>query len=160
MIINPKLLVRLKDLKMEKRNLIRVTLLISALAFNPLAAEQLHADTDSQIEQNAISSSIASILHKRGLDEDAARVISNKLVDEEDELFARMIENLVDECSSLSKEEVLEYLSTAALYRHSVRLDSYAQLVNMISKIKEKSLNEQTLKQLRTVAKRNSLIVG
>jgi len=145
---------------MDKRNFVSVTLLVSALAFNPLVAQQLHTNVSSQIQRSTVSSSIASILHKRGLDEDAAGEISNNLVDEEDELFDLMINNLVNECSSLSKEEVLEYLSTAALYRQNVHFDSYAQLVNMVSKIKQKPLNEKTLKQLSVIAKKNSLIVG
>jgi hypothetical protein len=144
---------------MDKRNFISVTLLVSALAFNPLVAQQLNANISSQIERNTtVSSSIASILHNRGLDEDAAQEISNNLIDEEDELFALMIENLVNECISLNKEEVLEYLSTAALYRQDVHFDSYAQLVNMVSKIKQKSLDVKTLKQLSAVAKQNKEI--
>ncbi len=142
---------------MDKRNFISVTLLVSALAFNPLLAQQLNTQTSSQIKLNTVSSSIASILHKRGLDEDAAQEISDNLVEEEDELFALMIDNLVNNCSSLSKDVILEYLSTAALYRQNVHLDSYAQLVNMVSKIKKKSLDEKTLGQLSTIAKENAL---
>ncbi len=144
---------------MDKRNFISVTLLVSALAFNPLVAQQLNIITSSQIKQNTtVSSSIASILHKRGLDEDAAQEISNNLVEEEDELFALMIDNLVSECDSLSKDEILEYLSTAALYRQEVHFDSYAQLVNMVSKIKQRSLDEKTLAKLSTIAKQNKEI--
>ena len=142
---------------MDKRNFISVTLLVSALAFNPLVAQQLSTNVSSQIQHSTVSSSIASILHKRGLDEDAAQEISNNLVDEEDELFALMIDNLVNECSSLSKDEILEYLSTAALYRQGVHFDSYAHLVSMVSKIKEKSLDEKTLTQLSAIAKENAL---
>ena len=145
---------------MDKQNFIRVTLLVSALAFNPLIATQLNANTSSQRQLNTVSSSIASILYKRGIDEDAAREISDKLVDEEDELFALMIDKLLLECNSISKDEILEYLSTAALYRQNVHFDSYAQLVNMVSKIKQKPLDEKTLKQLSAIAKKNSLIVG
>jgi len=143
---------------MDKRNFVSVTLLVSALAFNPLVAQQLNTNVSSQIQRSTVSSSIASILHKRGLDEDAAQEISNNLVDEEDELFALMIDNLVNECSSLSKEEVLEYLSTAALYRQNVYFDSYVQLVNMVSKIKQKPLDEKTLTQLSAIAKQNKEI--
>ena len=143
---------------MDKRNFISVTLLVSALALNPLVATQLNANTSSQIERNTVSSSIASILHKRGIDEDAAQEITNNLLDEEDELFALMIDNLVNECSSLSKDEILEYLSTAALYKQDVHFDTYAQLVNMVSKIKQKPLNEKTLKQLKAIAKKNALL--
>ncbi len=145
---------------MDKRNFIRVTLLVSALTLNPLVAQQLTVNPNTQVERNTISSSIASILHKRGLDEDAAQEISNNLIEEEDALFALMIENLVNECSSVSKDEILEYLSTAALYRSEVHFDSYAHLVHMVSKIKQEPLNEKTLKQLSNIAKKNASVVG
>ena len=140
---------------MEKRNIIRVTLLVSALAFNPLIATELHTNTTSQRQINSVSSSIAHILHKRGIDEDMAKEISKNLIDEEDELFAAMIDNLVNEYASLSKEEVHEYLSTVALYRQRVDLNSYSHLISMVSKIKGKALDEQSLKQLSRVAKLN-----
>ena len=148
----------LKGLKMDKRNFISVTLLVSALAFNPLVATELNTDTTSQRQINSVTGSIAHILHKRGIDEDMAKEISQNLIDDEDELFSAMINNLVNGYSGLSKEEVLEYLSTAALYRQNVHFDSYAQLVHMVSKIKQKSLTEQSLKQLSTIAKLNKEI--
>jgi len=143
---------------MDKRNFMSVTLLVSALAFNPLVAQQLNTNASSQIQRSTVSSSIASILHKRGIDEDAAQEISNNLVDDEDELFALMIDNLVNECSSISKDEILEHLSTVALHRQNVHFDSYAHLVNMVSKIRQKPLDEKTLQQLSTIAKLNKEI--
>ncbi len=144
---------------MDKRNFISVTLLVSALAFNPLVAQQLNANiTSSQIKLNTVSSSIASILHKRGLDEDAAQEISENLVDEKDELFALMMDNLLKECNSLSKDEILEYLSTEALFRHDVHFDSYTHLVSMVSKIKQRSLDKMTLTKLSAIAKQNKEI--
>ena len=140
---------------MDKRNFISVTLLVSALAFNPLVATDLNTNITSQRQINSVTSRVAHILHKRGIDEDMAKEISKNLVDEEDELFAAMINNLLNGYSSLSKEEVLEYLSTAALYRQTVDFDSYSHLISMVSKIKGKPLNEQNLKQLSRVANLN-----
>ena len=145
---------------MDKRNFISVTLLVSALAFNPLLAEQRNSTTISQIKTSTVSSSIASILHKRGLDEDAAQEISKNLVEEDEALLAMMMQNLEDECSVISREEVLEYLSTAALHRQNVRFDSYDHLIAMVSKIKQTSLDTKTLQHLRYVAKKNALLVG
>ena len=140
---------------MDKRNIISVTLLVSALAFNPLLANDLNTNTISQRQINSVTASIAHILHKRGLDEDVAKEISKNLVDEEDELFATMIHNLVNEYSGLTKEEVFEHLSTVALHRQNIQLDSYAHLLSMVSKIKGKPLSAQSLKQLSRVAKLN-----
>jgi len=140
---------------MDKRNIISVTLLVSALAFNPLIATELNTNTTSQRQINSVTSSIAHILHKRGIDEDMAKEISKNLIDEEDELFAAMIDNLINEYSGLTKEEVHKYLSTAALYRQRVDFDSYSHLISMVSKIKGKPLNTHSLKQLSRVAKLN-----
>ena len=140
---------------MDKRNFISVSLLVSALAFNPLVANDLNTNTTSQRQINSVTASIAHILHKRGLDEDVAKEISKNLIDDEDEFFAAMIDNLVNEYRSLTKDEVFEHLSTVALHRQNIQLDSYEHLIGMVSKIKGKPLNEQSLKQLNRVAKLN-----
>ena len=144
---------------MHKQNFISVTLLVSALAFNPLVANQVNVNTSTQLERINVTSSIASILHKRGLDEDAAQKISENFVNEEDEFFAMMIENLLNGCESVNKEEVMEYLSRVALHKQDIDLGNYAQLVHMLSSIKHKALDERTLAQLSVIAKQNALIL-
>ena len=158
MIVSSKYSLLKRTFKMEKRNIIGVTLLVSALAFNPLSANELNTNTASQRQVNSITSSITHILHKRGIDEDMAKQFSQNLTDNEDELFAAMIDNLLHEYSNVNKEEVLEYLSTAALYRQNVNFDSYSHLINMVSKIKRKSLDQEELKQLSAVARSNKEI--
>ncbi len=146
---------------MKKHHFISITLIISGLALNPLIANTaVNSVSQVQTTNHTISSSIASILHKRGLDEDAAEEMSNNLLEEDEALLAMMMQNLEEECSSVSREEVLEYLSTAALYRQNVRFDSYDHLIAMVSKIKQTSLDTKTLQNLRDVAKKNSLLVG
>jgi hypothetical protein len=140
---------------MDKRNLISVTLLVTALAFNPLVAKEV-IQTNILVQENRVTSKIASILHKRGLDEDAAKEISENFVNEDEELFALMLDNLLYSCDIVGKDEILEYLSRAALHRQNVHLDSYAQLVSMVSKIKQSVLDKNTLEQLNVVAKSNT----
>lgn len=144
---------------MDRRNLISVTLLVTALAFNPLFAEHT-IKTNIQVKENRVTSNIASILHKRGLDEDAAQEISKDFVNENDELFAMMIENLLEGCNSVNRDEIMEYLSRVALHKQDVHFGSYGQLVHMVSTIKQKALDESTLAQLSMIAKQNTLILG
>ena len=145
---------------MNKKNFMSVTLLVSAFAFNPLIAQQLQITVNTQFKFSSVTSSIASILHKRGLDENVAEKISKNLVKEENEHFAMMIENVLNQYNNITKDEILEYLSRAALHREDVHLDTYAQLVHMISTIQQKSLDKDTLAQLNMIAKQNASLLG
>lgn len=146
---------------MKKHHFISITLIISGLALNPLVANTtVNSVSQVQTTNHRISSSIASILYNRGIDEEAAEEMSNNLLEIDEALLAMMIQNLEDECGMVSREEVLEYLSTAALHRQNVRFDSYDNLIAMVSKIKQTSLDEDTLKQLKHIANKNSLLLG
>jgi len=146
---------------MSKENILRITLFVSVLAFNPVVAETVKNTTNIQTQQETrVSTSIANILHKRGLDKDAAEELSQNFVAEDEELFACMLENLLSGCKSISKNDVLAYLSNEALFRKNVDLESYDTLVSMASKIKQKALDKATLKKLQTVAKQNRQLLA
>lgn len=146
---------------MKKHNFITITLVISGLALNPLIANTaVNRVSQTQTTNHTISASIASILYNRGIDQEAAEEMSNDLLEADEALLAMMLQNLENECGIVSREEVLEYMSTAALHRENVRFDSYDHLIAMVSKIKQTSLDTKTLQNLRDVAKKNSLLVG
>jgi len=143
---------------MENRNFLTVTLLVSALAFNPLSATEINIyETNSQRQINSVSNTIASILHKRGLDEDVAHAFSQDLVENE-AVFSAMLSNFLKHYPDIRQEEVFEHLSTAALHRQNIQFDSYDHLVNMASKIQGKVLNEKALDQLRSISRLNQMI--
>ncbi|SFV61091.1 hypothetical protein MNB_SV-8-498 [hydrothermal vent metagenome] len=146
---------------MSKENILRITLFVSVLAFNPLVAETLKIPANIQTQQtNSIASGIANILHKRGIDEDAAEEISREFVAEDEALFARMMDNLLSGCKSINKEELLTYLSKEALFRNSVQLHDYDTLVAMVAAIREKALDKKTLSELQTVVKENRALMS
>lgn len=145
---------------MSKENILRVTLFVSVLAFNPVSAQQLSPLTNIQPPQSsAVKASISNILHKRGLDEEVANEISNNVTSDE-VLFTHMLDNLLKGCNSISKEEVLTYLSNEALFRKSIDLHRYDYLISMVAKIQDKFLDKQTLTQLSQIAKNNTLLIG
>lgn len=146
---------------MKKHNFISITLIISGLALNPLIANTaVNRVSQTQTTNHTISASIASLLYNRGIDQEAAEELSNDLLEEDEALLAMMLQNLEDESGTVSREEVLEYLSTAALHRENIRFDSYDHLIAMVSKIKQTTLDTKTLEHLRDVAKKNALLVG
>ncbi len=141
---------------MNKQNFISLTLIISGLALNPVMANAVLTTVSySQNINNSVSSSISTLLYSRGLEKDAADEISENLVSEEDEdLVKGLIEDL-DKENIVSRKEVLEYLSTKALHKQHLDFHSYDHLVGMVSKIKQRSLDSKTLKQLQNIAIRN-----
>jgi len=143
---------------MNRHNFIGVTILVSVLALNPLVAAEFQNKIQTRLN-NAIkvSNSIASILHKRGIEEDAAKEIADSLVDGEEELLAQMVANLT---SVLPHDAIMEHLSTMALHRKEIRLDSYDHLVHMASKITQSPLDKSMLTHLQVIAKLNRQLIG
>ena len=141
---------------MNKQNFITLTLIISGLALNPVMANAvLTTVSHSQNINHTVSSSISSLLHSRGLDKDIADEISENFVNEEDELLLAILMQDLDRQNIVSSKEVLEYLSTKALHRQNLDFYSYDHLVSMVTKIKQKSLDSKTLKQLQHIATSN-----
>ena len=141
---------------MNKQNFITLTLIISGLALNPVMADAvLTTVTHSKSINHSVSSSISSLLYNRGLDKDAADEMSENLVSEEDEILLAMLMQKLDRQNIVSRKEVLEYLSTKALHKQNLDFHSYDHLVGMVSKIKQRSLDSKTLKQLQIIATSN-----
>ena len=141
---------------MNKQNFITLTLIISGLALHPVMADtEFNRISQSQNINHSVAASISSILYNRGIDEDVADEMSLNLVNEEDELFLTMMIQMLDERNIVSREEVLEYLSTAALHKQTIDFKKYDNLIGMVSKIKQKSLDANTLKELSYIAKIN-----
>ena len=139
---------------MNKQNLLTLTLIISGLALNPVMAEAvINTVASTQTINHSISSSISTVLYNRGLEEETADELASAMVDEEDEMFLAMLLQTLDAKNIASRIEVLEYLSTAALHRQSIDFKKYDDLVGMVSNIKKRALDENTLKQLSYLAK-------
>ncbi|HIQ26928.1 MAG TPA: hypothetical protein EYH42_00330, partial [Sulfurovum sp.] len=74
---------------MSKENILRITLFVSVLAFNPVIAETFKPKIN--IQTKTVKSSIAKILHTRGLDEEVAEEIVHKAMNDE-VLFVKMLD--------------------------------------------------------------------
>jgi energy-converting hydrogenase A subunit M len=140
---------------MKKINLFYSAVIATVLSLNPFVAAQLNAST--QQRTNSLSFKIAKVLHNRGIDDDVAKEIAEDFFSEDEELFSIMLKNLENGCSELNEKDILNYISSMALHRKSVKLDSYASLVDITYKITNKKLNKETLKELENIATKNYL---
>ena len=144
---------------MNKQNFIRITLFISVLVFNPAIADTLRIATNIQTNLNInITEEIASTLYKRGLEQKVAKERVEELIKGDAELFVMMLNNLLYGCDDIAKEEIVKYLSKAALHKQIVTLNSYDQLIDIYSKIKKSTPDEEVREKLSVIAKRNALM--
>jgi len=146
---------------MNKQNIIRITLFVSVLVFSPAIADTLRIATNIQTNLNInITEEIASTLYKRGLEQKVANERVEELIKGDAELFVMMLNNLLYGCDDIAREEIVKYLSKAALHKQIVTLNSYDQLIDIYSKIKKSTPDEEVREKLSAIAKRNTLMFG
>ncbi|MFT7003884.1 MAG: hypothetical protein ACJAWW_001236 [Sulfurimonas sp.] len=140
----------------KNQNILSSVLLVSSLTLTLTITTSLTANT--QFNVNSISNSIATTLYNKGLDEDVSKELAENVLNIDENLFALMLHNLQHGYNNkLSKTEILNFLSTQALMKKSIHLNSYSYLVNMLYQIKNKALDKNNLKSLDAIATKNSI---
>ncbi|MBD3791791.1 MAG: hypothetical protein IE918_06530 [Campylobacterales bacterium] len=139
---------------MHTQNFITVTLIITGLALTPVMGESTERSRIgySKVYHPSVVSSIAKILHNRGLEEDAAELIASELVSEEENTLLAMMMHMLENHDIVTRDEVLAYLSQAALHKQKLDFKSYDQLIGMVEKIRQKPTDELTRKKLKELA--------
>ena len=142
----------------KQNNIITITLIITGLALNPLMGESVESRVGyNKVNHSSVVSSIAKILHNRGLEENAAEMIASELVNEDDSMLLALMHNLENH-NIATKDEVLVYLSQLALHKQKPDFKSYDQLIGMVEKIKQKPIDDITRKKLRELAEVNKTL--
>ena len=141
---------------MKKSNLLYATLVATALSVSPFLTTPLSATVTQSKKTSNLSYNIANILYSRGIELDSAQKISNDYLGNNEELFSVLLENIDNRCSVLSKDEIMNYVSSLALQRKSIELDSYSALIKMVHQIKHASPSKETLLELQNIANLNN----
>ncbi len=145
---------------MNSQNILRITLFVSVLAFNPAVAQTLSQRTLGALavqKQNRLGAEIARDLEAKGLEADAAKTIGESFVQKCHTQTAAMAANIVHH-NIATHEDVVAYLSDEALFRRSADLSDYDTLVRMATQIHQEKLSKEMLVKLQKVAQQNSMI--
>lgn len=142
---------------MHKHNILTITLIISGLALNPVMGENtdLRKIAYSKVNHTFIVTGISNILQDRGVEAKAAESMASALVDEKDGMLLTAIAYSLEHHKIVTKDEILAYLSQAALHKRKLDFNSYDQLIGMVEKIKQKPIDDHTRKKLRELANVN-----
>ena len=145
---------------MNSQNILRITLFISVLAFNPAVAQTLTQRTLGALalqKQHRLGAQIAKHLEAKGLEADAAKTIGESFLQKNHTQTGVMVTNIVHH-NIATQEDVIAYLSDEALFRRSTDLSDYDTLVRMATQIHQDKLSKEMLARLQKVAQQNSMI--
>jgi uncharacterized membrane protein YheB (UPF0754 family) len=141
---------------MTTRTILTLTLLATTLTLSAAVPKEVRETTRQQT--NSISKAIASVLYRRGIEEDKAIELSSALISTDEELFSLMLHNLIF-MTGLHKEEVLEYLGKQALNKKRVDLSSYASLVKISQSLTKEALAAKDLQNIKELSSKNELLM-
>jgi hypothetical protein len=143
---------------MTKQNILRITLFVSVLAFNPAVAQVLHGNVLEQTRQqqrSGLGRAVAQRLEAKGLETDAAAKIASDFMDAHHGSLDMMAMNILQQCPQIDKAQMVAYLSDEALHRRSVALHEYAQLSHLFNKVTGSMPDEAQRNRLMQIAKLN-----
>ena len=141
-----------------KKSFLLATVLVSNVVFASIIPSQNILVEVNKLQQNSLSNMAVVSLLNKGLEKDIAQSkVSNTLVNKT--LSADlMTHNLVSVIDELSLEDVVTFISEAALFDKNVDLSSYSTLVSIVQKKVGLVLSSENLNALENVSSLNEKI--
>lgn len=142
---------------MTTRQILSLTLLVTTLTLNAASTKEVILSTKQQ--SNSISTAIANILYKKGIEKDSALEITNTMICENEKLFSVMLKNYTIAMSA-NHNDVLNTLAQFALHSKKADLTSYSFLIKLTNYANIATIDKEILAILDKVSTNNSLLKG
>ncbi|ABB45060.1 hypothetical protein Suden_1786 [Sulfurimonas denitrificans DSM 1251] len=142
---------------MNKRILI-ITVFLSNVVFATLTPLPPTQSSLKNSTINSLSNMATLNLYNRGLDKAVAKKkISDSLRGDENSNDL-MMQNILNQLDVLSREDLVKFVSDAALHSRDVDLSSYGTLLCMVQKNSKTTLDKTVLEKLQKIALENQNI--
>jgi hypothetical protein len=142
---------------MNKRILI-ITVFLSNIVFASVVSVPLSQNSLKNSTINSLSNMATLNLYKRGLDKEVAqKKVAESLSGDENSNDLMML-NIINQLDMLSREDVINFVSNAALHGRNIDLGSYDTLLCMIQNNDKIPLEKTVLEKLQKIAQENQNI--
>lgn len=142
---------------MNKRILI-ITVFLSNIAFATVIPASLPHNYVKNNTINSLSNMATLNLYKRGLDKEVAQKKVAESLSGDENSNDLMMQNIISQLDALSREDVINFVSNAALHGRNIDLGSYDTLLCMIQNNGKLSLEKTVLEKLQKIAQENQNI--
>jgi len=111
-----------------------ITVFISNIAFGGVLPKSNLQETVNAKSADKLTKKVSTQLFKRGLDKKIAKTKVNNSLIHDDNLNDLMAKNILKNIPSLNEEDIVDFITQAALHNKTVDLSSYATLISLIQK--------------------------
>ena len=143
------------------RRILIFTVLISNIAFGSVLPIEFREFKEISTNKNGLSSlADAAVIHlyEKGLDKNAAEQKVTQVLKGHTYTDSLMAQNIIEKLNEIKHEDVVAYISNAALYGTNVDLSSYSTLVNLAHKGQKIDLDRSTLDKIKKISQENKQI--
>lgn len=120
-----------------KREILIFTVLITNIAFASTLPREVREVREIDANKNNICTLVNASsmdLHKRGLDENIAKQKVLKALGGDKHINSIMAQNIVNNLNKITNTDIVEHISTKALYGMAVDLSSYDEIIGIVQK--------------------------
>ncbi len=111
-----------------------ITVFISNIAFGAVLPKIDFQKVINAKSTNKLTSKISKQLFKRGLDKQIAKTKVNNVFIHDDDLNELMAQNILKHIPSLKEEDIINFVTRAALQGKTIDLSSYATLISLVQR--------------------------
>lgn len=142
---------------MSKKFLI-ITVFISNIVFATVIPVPLSPSSTKNNTINSLSSMATLNLYKRGLDKDVAEQKVLDTLSGDTNLDDLMAQNIVVQLEAIEREDIINFVSNAALYGKNIDFSSYETLISLLQKSNKVSLDKDILAKVQKISLENKNI--
>jgi cytoplasmic iron level regulating protein YaaA (DUF328/UPF0246 family) len=135
-----------------------ITVFISNIAFGAILPIATIQKTVTQKQTQRIANKVSQNLQSRGIQRKIAEEKINNILDVDSVVIDLMAQNILKNIKSVKEENIIEFLSQAALQGKKVDLSSYATLISIVQKSSRRIIDKEMSSTLEKLSDENKLL--
>jgi cytoplasmic iron level regulating protein YaaA (DUF328/UPF0246 family) len=135
-----------------------ITVFISNIAFGAILPIATIQKTVTQKQTQRIANKASQNLQSRGIQRKIAEEKINNILDTDNVITDLMAQNILKNVKSVKEENIVEFLSQAALQGKKVDLSSYATLISIVQKSSRRLIDKEMSYTLEKLSDENKLL--
>ncbi|MBU0721488.1 hypothetical protein KJ877_09105 [bacterium] len=140
------------------KKIIIISVFVSNIVFASVLPVNIAHGSANSNRLNTLSNLAGLHLYQRGLDKKTAQQKISKSLQGDEYVNDLMAQNIIENFTKITKEDIVAYISNSALYEKSVDLSSYANIISLVQKSRTFVLDKADLEKIQKISLENTKI--